>query len=137
MLEKKETLFKWGDFRSHSGLTLPFKIECDALNEFDIACIADFIAFKTSFGSVEGVSRGGLRLAAALEQYAEREPPFNVLIVDDVLTTGRSMEERKAIQRQSNVIGYVIFARIELPNWINAVFTMTTHDSNNNSGEKQ
>ena len=136
MLEKKETLFKWGEFRSHSGLKLPFKIECDALNESDIACIAEFIASKTSFGSVEGVPRGGLRLAAALEQYAEWKPPFNVLIVDDVLTTGRSMEEQKAIH-QANVIGWVIFARIELPDWINAVFTMITHDSNNNSGETQ
>ena len=137
MLEKKETLFEWGEFRAHSGLTLPFKIECDALNEFDIACIAGFIASKTSFGSVEAVPRGGLRLAAALEQYAEWKPPLNVLIVDDVLTTGRSMEEKKAIQFQSNVIGWVIFARIELPDWINAVFTMTTHDSNNNLGEEQ
>jgi len=124
MLENKETLFKSGEFRSHSGLKLPFKIECDALNEFDIACIAEFIASKTSFRSVEAVPRGGLRLAAALEQYEEFEPPFNVLIVDDVLTTGRAMEEKKAIQLQSNVIGWVIFARAELPDWINAVFKM-------------
>lgn len=124
----QETLFKWGEFTSHSGLSLPFKIDCDALTDDDISCIAKYIASKQSFGVVEGIPSGGLRLSKALEEYAVFEAPFNVLIVDDVLTTGRSMELRKAEQppqvHPDDIVGWVMFARTEIPNWINAVFKM-------------
>lgn len=45
-------------------------------------------------------------------------PP--VLICDDVLTTGVSMEEQRAGRE---VIGLVIFARAETPKWIRVLFT--------------
>jgi hypoxanthine phosphoribosyltransferase len=120
------TLLKTGDFVSHSGLTLPFKINCDLLTQEDINCIAKYIAARCDFGVALGIVRGGIRLAEALDQYATQEAPFNVLVVDDVLTTGKSMERSKAKLppqvHQDDVIGWVIFARTEPPKWINYVF---------------
>lgn len=52
------SLFERGDFISHSGDVLPFKINCDYLLDEDIRCIAEIIASKVDFGVVEGISRG-------------------------------------------------------------------------------
>lgn len=121
-------LFNWGEFKSNSELTLPFKIDCDALSDEDIACIARIIASKTEFGIVLGVPRGGDRLANALATHAAPEAPCNTLIVDDVLTTGASMEaaKKRLSERtfEKDIIGWVIFARTKPPNWVNAVFKL-------------
>ena len=120
------TLFENGEFKSHSGKTLPFKIDCDYLNNDDIDCIAKYISSKCTFGMVIGIPSGGDRLAGALEQYVKPDAPFNVLIVDDVLTTGASMKYEKASMQghvhQDDIIGWVIFARTEPPQWINYMF---------------
>lgn len=70
-----------GAFVGNSGAVLPWKIECDALTDATIAGFAAAIAQTVRFGEVEGVPRGGLRLAKALEAYATDGP---LLIVDDV-----------------------------------------------------
>jgi orotate phosphoribosyltransferase len=130
MQEKKRILFNWAEFQSHSGLKLPFKIDCDSLTDDDIRGIAKYIAPKTSFEMVIGIPQGGLRLAEELEEYTELldAPPFSVILVDDVLTTGASMEQWKAkisqVGHTDDVLGWVIFARVKPPAWINAVFTM-------------
>ena len=120
------TLFENGTFKSHSGKTLPFKIDCDYLNNDDIDCIAKYISSKCTFGLVIGIPSGGDRLADALEQYVKPDAPFNVLIVDDVLTTGASMEYGKASVQgyvhHKDIIGWVIFARTEPKPWINYMF---------------
>ncbi len=120
------SLLNIGDFVSHSGSTLPFKINCDSLTNDDIDCIAKYIASKCDFGVALGIVRGGIRLAENLEPYAVQDAPFNVLIVDDVLTTGQSMEQFRAkLPPQIHwdyVIGWVIFARTEPPKWINYMF---------------
>ena len=123
------TLFKRGKFTSHSGIELDFKIECDALTDEDIKCVAEYIASKVDGRfMVQGIPRGGCRLADALEQYEDLQAPFQILIVDDVLTTGASMEKTKADQPpqilKDDIIGWVIFARGKLPDWVHAVFTM-------------
>jgi hypoxanthine phosphoribosyltransferase len=88
--------------------------------------IAKYIASKCDFGVALGIVRGGIRLAENLEPYAVQDAPFNVLIVDDVLTTGQSMEQFRAkLPPQIHwdyVIGWVIFARTEPPKWINYMF---------------
>ena len=78
----------------HAGPRLPFKIECDALSDDDLKTLAALIARKQTFSRVLGVPRGGLRLAHALERYCS--PEGDVLIVDDVLTTGKSMEDMRS-----------------------------------------
>lgn len=111
------SLFQRGDFVAASGATLPWKVECDALTPEDWRTLAGAVAGAVRFGTVEGVPRGGLAFAEALAPYASTGP---LLIVDDVLTTGGSMERHRAGR---DAIGVVAFARVgELPPWITAVW---------------
>lgn len=107
---------------------MPFKIDCNALTDEGIKCIAKIIAAQTSFGIVEGIPNGGNRLAHALKPYASPDAPFNILIVDDVLTTGKSMEKQKSKMppqvHPDDVTGWVIFAITKPPDWVNAVFRL-------------
>lgn len=125
------SLFQTGFFKLHSGETSNFKIDCDFLTDEDINAIALQLVHRLpSFRSVEGVPQGGLRLAAALQQYVL--PPSNggyykdigypVLIVDDVYTTGASMDEQRDFR--VGVVGAVIFARNPTPAWITPLFRM-------------
>lgn len=116
-------LFIDGEFVSHSGLTLPFKIDCDALSDSSIETLASEIARRVKFQYVRGVPRGGMRLANALKKHETTGP---VLIVDDVLTTGESMEEaRRQHTGHNDIIGFVIFARGICPTWITPLFHST------------
>lgn len=110
-----------GKFTSHAGIELDWKIECDDLSEADIEALAYLVSTRVrGFSSVVGVPTGGFRLAVALEKYVN--PEFNItLIVDDVLTTGRSMNEmRDAVPGAS--FGVVIFSRGRVPDWITPIF---------------
>lgn len=118
MSNTTQNLFVKRSFTSHSGVDLDWKIDCDALSEEDIETLAFIISRTFSFGRVVGVPTGGLRLAAALEKYAT---DGGVLIVDDVLTTGKSMEEARD-KVSEDVMGAVIFARGDYPDWIFPIF---------------
>lgn len=115
------------DFISHSGKLLDFKIECDALDESDWECAAYIIHKKIRFRKVFGVPRGGLKLSIPLAKYIEDDDTLPILIADDVFTTGGSMEEARKQINEKNVIGVVLFARNETPDWISAVFQMWRH----------
>lgn len=127
-------LFQIGMFTLNSGKTSDFKIECDELSDGSIAALAAQIVKRLTFafGSVEGVPRGGLRLAQELRKFVDPESQIH-LICDDVLTTGGSMERAKdrwltEDQRRSPelVFGIVIFARTLIyPKWIKPLFQMT------------
>lgn len=111
---------------SHSGLTLPFKVDCDALDDATIANIAQvMIARLPTFGPVFGVPRGGLRLAAAIRRLKAGSWDDPVLIVDDVASTWASMEEARL--SHPDAVGAVIFDRstIRRPAWCSALFTVT------------
>ena len=112
MFEKKE-------FTSHSNISLTWKIECDDLTNEDIETLAYLVSRYLIFSDVIGVPTGGLRFAKALERYKKSVGP--VLIVDDVLTTGRSMEDVRATIKPWSV-GIVIFARGQAPDWITPIF---------------
>jgi hypothetical protein len=111
-------LFRLGDFTLHSGANASWKIDCDALTDADLACLAKMAAeLLPPFGSVEGVPTGGLRFAAALRPYATFGPP---LVADDVLTTGNSMEAQR--RGRPDALGVVIFARGPCPPWVTPLF---------------
>ena len=125
-------LIRYGWFQTHSGLQLPYKIDCDALSDGTIDELAKVIAWKFAFGRVIGVPTGGLRLARACERYVDRNVDatgryYPTLIVDDVLTTGASMNEmRSEVNRNEPTvpIGFVIFNRAPCPKWVWPFFTV-------------
>lgn len=105
-------LFKLGYFISHSGLDLKWKVECDALTDQDIQALAWIIIERFSFKKVVGIPTGGTRLAKALEPYTDPNA-WCTLVVDDVITTGASMEEERLKHQAS--IGVAIFNRSQDP----------------------
>ncbi len=128
-------LFTAGPFTAHSGAELPFKIDCDMLTDADLATLAAQVADKIAFCRVVGIPRGGVRFAMALQHHFSGDciDGVPVLIVDDVLTTGGSMEEwrKKTIEVYDrdegiipNVIGVVIFARGPCPYWVQPIFQL-------------
>lgn len=126
-------LFQHGEFTGNSGVSLPFKIDCDALSDGDIDCLARIIGgwYKGwALGEVVGVPRGGLRLAEAVKRYVKADGHNGWrpnLIVDDVLTTGESMKRlwsERYPNRYSSVYGAVIFARGPCPEWVRPILTL-------------
>ena len=117
-------LFILQDFISHSGLKLNFKIECDMLMTEDIKTISVIINEKYDFYDVVGIPSGGTRLYNELKKYIKKESK-TLLIVDDVLTTGNSMQlEKEKYNTNLKIQGVVIFARTKCPDWIDPVFQL-------------
>ena len=127
---KHTHLFQSVDFKSHSGLELKWKIECDALSDPEWFTISQMIMEITSpFKEAIGIPRGGTKLGNLLNQYGTGKKEDPILLVDDVLTTGKSMidyREEMDIERwqKSCALGWVVFARIKTPKWITALFQM-------------
>ena len=121
-------LFQAVDFVSHSGLELKWKIECDALSDPEWFTISQMIMELSSpFKEVIGIPRGGTKLGSLLNQYGTGKKEDPICIVDDVLTTGNSMEEFKAKRSWRNpakYIGWVVFSRGYPPSWCKALFQM-------------
>jgi len=150
----RQDLFRLGSFTLHSGDTSGWKLDCDALTEGDLRCLAWLLAERLpAFGEVEGVPTGGTRLAEAVKTYSRcvcghtRDAHHNtshngqpssthcsqlcgcrvfqahgrLLIVDDVCTTGASME---AHRRGRDALGAVLFARGPVPSWVYSLFSM-------------
>jgi len=112
-------LFQFAPVRLASGKESPWKIDCDALTNEDWLAVAQIARLLLpGFGAVEGVPRGGLKFAGCLRVFAD---PIStrLLIVDDVLTTGGSMERQRANRA---AVGVVLFARGPCPPWVRAVF---------------
>lgn len=122
-------LFRNGTFKLHSGETSNFKIECDALSTDDLVAIVRLIAGKYDFRNVFGIETGGELLGAMLRKHNNRNSD-TYLIVDDVLTTGNSMEHAKKLLFKRimpsimKIQGIVIFARGKCPDWIIPIFQM-------------
>lgn len=107
-------LFKLGTFIAAGGDRLAWKIECDALTPEDWATIAKAMSDRIPpFGTVCGMLRGGTPLADAMRQYATHGNA-NVLVCDDVWTTGKSMRNFVGARNLEHWHGLVVFARGEL-----------------------
>ena len=125
-------LFQKKDFTSHAGLDLTWKIEMDALSLPEWSCIAHMIMeHSVPFKEAIGIPTGGTMLGKMLNAYGtgKREDP--ICIVDDVLTTGMSMDEFKTKRQWRNptqYIGWVVFSRNKPPDWVNALFQMPITD---------
>jgi len=121
-------LFKSVDFKSHSGLELKWKIECDALSDPEWFTISQMIMEITSpFKEAIGIPRGGTKLGNLLNQYGTGKKEDPILLVDDVLTTGESMKEfktKRTWRNPADYIGWVVFARTNTPDWVTALFQM-------------
>lgn len=114
-------MFNKGEFISHSGNKLKWKIECDDLSDDDLDCMANLISNRYDFCEVYGVPTGGERIAEYLKMYRKKDSD-NVLVVDDVLTTGASMEQARASLKGKypgkKLKGLVLFTRGRLPQWV-------------------
>ena len=120
-------LFIEKEFIGHSGGQLHWKIEMDSLTDAEWKCIARMIMEheKRFIQAAIGIPRGGLKLGQYLNEYATHNSNDPYLLVDDVLTTGGSMEEyKKEHFKDKNVIGWVVFSRTKPASWINALFQM-------------
>ena len=120
-------LFVEETFVGHSGGTLHWKIEMDTLTDVEWKCIAKMIMeYETRpFQAAIGIPRGGLTLSMYLNDYSTQNPKDPYLIVDDVLTTGGSMEEFKEEHfKNKKVVGWVVFSRKNPASWIKTLFQM-------------
>ena len=125
-------LFTAGDFISHAGLPLKWKIECDAIRPEEWDCLAKMIMdYQTiPFRHVEGIPRGGVSLATALNKYATNDENDQIMVVDDVWTTGTSfkdyIKENHPGTLKAEIIKWCIFARRPIPvlDGVRALFTM-------------
>ena len=115
------SLFNSGDFTLHSGRSSNFLIDCDALTDEDLNALANKVSGRIKFSRVIGIPNGGTRFSMALIPFIDDTKKYPVLIVDDVLTTGNSMEEMKK-KIGGDPIGLVIFARSKPNWWIRSLF---------------
>lgn len=125
------SLFLLGGFELHSGQKSAWKVDCDYLTIHDWCALAKMASEALPpFGTVEAVTHGGkfyksmpnaVRFADCLRMYTTKGCP-TILIADDVLTTGKSMEEER--RGRDNVIGVVAFSRGVPPSWVTPLFQM-------------
>ena len=91
-------LFQLGEFALHSGKHSKWKIDCDILKGKDYETLAWIVAkeWNLRFSGVISIPIGGDRFAEKLRKYEYKWTEYKtVLIVDDVLTTGKSFEEER------------------------------------------
>ena len=121
-------LFQNGDFILSSKTKSTWKIDCDALSEDDWLTLS-IMAHNIigNFSLAIGVPVGGCHLAKKLNSFVAYEGP--ILICEDVLTTGESMESIKyqlcKSVPESKVKGITVFARGNPPEWVRPIFQFT------------
>ena len=126
-------LFQDGDFKSHAGLPLKWKLECDAITDDEWRCLAKMVMDyqERLFYKAVGIPRGGLKFAEAMNEYASGNEEDSIMICDDVFTTGTSFKEfineNYPMWSAGQGFRWVVFARrpcYEHPHHVRALFTM-------------
>jgi hypothetical protein len=113
------------EFTLHSGGKSRLLIDCTTLTDADWRGIAYALAgLLPPFRDAVGIPRGGLPLERALTPYATDDDALPLLLCDDVLTTGASMEQYRGIVAPP-VIGAVFIARGPCPGWITPLLRLT------------
>lgn len=126
-------LFQSGSFTLRSGRVSNYKIECDALTSDDWLGIVAMIREERllpPFCDAVGVPRGGLPFALALKQLGTGNGDHPLLVAEDIVTTGGSMQRFRdtltpAEIPDGGVIGVVFIARGPCPAWVTPVFQQT------------
>jgi orotate phosphoribosyltransferase len=124
------SLFQLGDFILASGKKSPFKIDCDFLSWDDWQTLAFLLAQRVqTFCDVYGVPTGGEMFAKALKPYAVEDSEY-ILIVDDVWTTGESMNKFETkigwdTGWRYGLVRAVAFARAPVPISVTALFSLS------------
>lgn len=121
-------LFQHKYFAGHAGVDLDYKIDADALSDASLETLAFIVGQNWDHANIVSVPRGGDRFAEKLKRY-QAKPYKYTLIVDDVLTTGISMERvRRELQKtsQDQIFGLVIFSRNShmCPDWVTPMFQL-------------
>lgn len=123
-----KNIFQLGDFVLSSGKKSKFKIEIDSFQDEDWETLAWLASSMIGpFSSVEGVPTGGLKLAEHLQKFVGITGPH--LIVDDILTTGGSMNRTRDryftnLLKNKVTVGVVVIARGECPWWVKSILNM-------------
>lgn len=126
------SLFVQKEWKMHSGGKSEYKIECDALTHTSLMTLGKLAIDLVNhpIRSVYGVPTGGEAFAEAIKEQVELVDAGIDLIVDDVLTTGNSMNEAR---KQADILGFeevrgiVIFSRTTMvPTWVLPIFQQTT-----------
>lgn len=111
-------LFQYNDatqFSLAGGSQTVFKVECDNMTDDDWRTYAFLVRDAMAYcgwrvNEIEGVPTGGLVFAEYLRAICKiGDPDGMTLIVDDVLTTGGSINKQRA--GRSNCLGIVIWRR--------------------------
>ena len=127
------SLFQDGNFKSHAGLPLKWKLECDAITDDEWRCLAKIVMEyqERPFYKAVGIPRGGLKFAEAMNKYASGNEEDSIMVCDDVFTTGTSFKEfineNYPMWSAGQGFRWVVFARrpcYEHPHHVRALFTM-------------
>ena len=129
---KGKNLFALENFELHSGKKVHWKIECDALTEDDYETLAWIVSkeWKVVYNGVKAIEGENSYIFAEKLRTYQQNWAFGIntiLIIDDVLTTGQSMQKVHDIWKSAkNIkqIGVVIFARGKCPDWVRPIFQM-------------
>jgi len=127
-LEEKP-LIETGLFTLHSGQISNWRVNLDSLDDETIEALARIVSTKLHFSHVHGIPEGGLRFAEHLKKYSKPNSK-NLLIVDDVCTTGASFEAVKHFYLKEvslpypcrKIIGLCILERGKKPKWVTSLF---------------
>lgn len=121
-------MFNWVQIQDtvlNSGRRSKFKIECDNLTHSDLSAMCELLIMTLPpFGEVSGVPRGGVRIENVMRPYITTGP---LLIVDDVWTTGRSVDRHiNALSLDKGYVGLVavLFSRGPVPINVTSLFTI-------------
>lgn len=116
-------------FRLSAGDLTSLLIDSNGMSDRSIEAAAATLAeMLPPFGMVEGVPRGGLRLARALKKHSH-PGQYTVVIADDVYTTGKNMTPYLDLYKRSMpkhyVCGAVLLGRGPLPENVTALLRLS------------